>query len=385
MWWCMLGNEKPDNGTIRIAGRAIGAQEAPFIIAEMSGNHNGSLERALSIVDAAADAGACAIKLQTYTADTMTLDLAEGDFFIENPLSPWKGESLYSLYEKAHTPWEWHAPIFKHCREQGLIAFSSPFDASAVDFLEKLEAPAYKIASFEILDLPLIRKVAATGKPVIISTGMASEAEIDEAVTAARQAGCHELILLKCTSSYPANPADSHLRSLPYLQQRFATPVGLSDHTPGIGAALAAVALGAVVIEKHLTLSRAEGGVDAAFSLEPDELAQLVEESRMAQRALGQVHIGPCEHERGSLQFRRTLYVVEDIPAGTVFSTKNIRAIRPGFGLPPRHYEAVLGQKSACPIRKGTPLSFDLIAESHLLEKPHSISVKPKIPEMQNQ
>jgi pseudaminic acid synthase len=351
----------PDNQTIRIAGRAIGAQEAPFIIAEMSGNHNGSLERALAIVDAAAEAGACAIKLQTYTADTMTLDLAEGDFFIEDPHSLWKGESLYSLYQKAHTPWEWHAPIFKRCREQGLIAFSSPFDATAVDFLERLEAPAYKIASFEILDLPLIRRVAATGKPVIISTGMANEAEIEDAVTAARQAGCSELILLKCTSSYPANPADSHLKTIPYLKQRFGVPVGLSDHTPGIGAALAAVALGAVVIEKHLTLSRAEGGVDANFSLEPNELAQLAEESRMAQRALGQVHIGPCEHERGSLQFRRTLYVVEDIPAGGIFTENNVRAIRPGFGLPPKHYEAVLGQRATCPIRKGTPLSFNLM------------------------
>jgi N-acetylneuraminate synthase len=352
-----------ETGKMRIAERTIGADEPPFIIAEMSGNHNGSLERALAIVDAAAEAGADALKLQTYTADTMTLDLDEGEFRIDAPHSPWKGESLYSLYQKAHTPWDWHEPIFRRCRERGLIAFSSPFDATAVDFLEALDAPAYKIASFEILDLPLIRKAAATGKPVIISTGMATEAEIVEAVEAARQAGGQEIILLKCTSSYPADPADSHLRTIPYLRERFGVPVGLSDHTPGIGAALGAVALGAVAIEKHVTLSRAEGGVDAAFSLEPQELAQLVRESRMARLALGGVHLGPCEHERPSLQFRRTLYVVRDMPAGAVFTPADIRAIRPGLGLPPRHYEAVLGQRAVHAIRRGTPLSLDLVTD----------------------
>jgi len=277
-----------------IAGRAVGGAAPPLVIAELSGNHNGSLSRALEIVSAAARAGAHALKLQTYTADTMTLDLAEGEFRIADPQSPWNGRTLYELYREAHTPWEWHEPIFRRARELGLIVFSSPFDSSAVKFLESLGAPCYKIASFENIDLPLIRNVAATGKPVIISTGMASEGEIGEAVAAARQAGCRELMLLKY---YPASPADSHLATIPRMRELFGCPVGLSDHTLGIGAAVAAVALGAVAIEKHVTLSRAEGGVDAAFSLEPDELAQLVRETRSAWEAMGSVHFGPTDAE----------------------------------------------------------------------------------------
>lgn len=348
---------------ILIQGRPIGSNHPPFIIAELSGNHNQSLERALAIVEAVAATGADALKLQTYTADTMTLNLTHGEFFIQDANSLWQGESLYQLYEKAHTPWEWHAPIMRRCHELGLICFSSPFDATAVDFLESLQVPAYKIASFEILDLPLIRKAASTGKPLIMSTGMATESEIDDAVTTARNAGCTQLILLKCTSSYPAQPAESHLRTIPYLKERFGVPVGLSDHTPGLGAAIAAVALGATVIEKHVTLSRADGGVDAAFSLEPPELKQLVQETSMARQALGSVVLGPSEREKASLQFRRTLYVVQDMQAGEIFTADNVRAIRPGVGLPPKYYEAILGQRASVPISRGTALCWDLIAD----------------------
>ncbi|MDH5220465.1 MAG: pseudaminic acid synthase [Betaproteobacteria bacterium] len=347
---------------IRIASRAVGAGAPPLVIAEMSGNHNQSLEHALRIVDAVAGAGAHALKLQTYTAATMTLDLDQGEFFISDPASLWKGASLYSLYEKAHTPWEWHEPIFRRCRELGLIAFSTPFDASAVDFLQSFEVPCYKIASFENTDLPLIRKVAATGKPVIISTGMATLAEIGEAVATAREAGCRELILLKCTSSYPANPASSNLATIPHLRARFDCEVGLSDHTPGLGAAVASVALGATVIEKHVTLRRADGGVDAAFSIEPAELRQLVAETHAAWQATGAEHYGPTEEERGSLVFRRSLYVCEDLAAGDVLTAHNLRAIRPGLGLPPKHLEQLLGKRVARAVKRGTPMSWDLVA-----------------------
>lgn len=357
-------NSPSVDSDIVIQNRPIGPNHRPFIIAELSGNHNQSLERALAIVDAVAAAGADALKLQTYTADTMTLDLAEREFFIEDPKSLWQGESLYQLYEKAHTPWGWHEPIMRRCRELGLICFSSPFDETAVDFLEELQAPAYKIASFEILDLPLIKKAASTGKPLIMSTGMATEAEIDDAVTAARNAGCEQLILLKCTSSYPADPAESHLRSIPYLQNRFGTQVGLSDHTPGLGASIAAVALGATVIEKHVTLSRDDGGVDAAFSLEPLELKQLVQEAAIAHQALGSVYLGPSQREQASLQFRRTLYVVEDMQPGDTFNAQNMRAIRPGLGLSPKFYETILGQKANAPITRGTALRWDLIEQA---------------------
>jgi N-acetylneuraminate synthase len=346
---------------IRIAAREVGVGSPPLVIAEMSGNHNQSLEYALRIVDAVADAGAHALKLQTYTADTMTLDLDEGEFFISDPSSLWKGTSLYSLYRKAHTPWEWHDAIFRRCRERKLIAFSTPFDATAVEFLQELEVPCFKIASFENTDLPLIRKVAATGKPMIISTGMASLGEIDEAVRTAREAGCRDLVLLKCTSSYPASPASSNLATIPYLRTAFACEVGLSDHTLGIGAAIAATALGATVIEKHVTLSREAGGVDAAFSLEPAELKQLVAETHAAWLAGGQVRFGPTEEERGSLIFRRSLYVCEDLAPGDVLTEQNLRAIRPGYGLSPKYFEQLLGKRVTRTVERGTPMSLDLI------------------------
>jgi pseudaminic acid synthase len=344
-----------------IGGVNVGHADAPFIIAEMSGNHNQSLDRALSIVDAIADSGAHALKLQTYTADTMTLNLAEREFFIDDPESLWKGNSLYKLYQLAYTPWEWHEPIFERARARGLVAFSTPFDATAVDFLETLDVPAYKIASFENTDLPLIRKAATTGKPLIISTGMATLAEIDEAVRVAREAGCTSLILLKCTSSYPASPISSNLASIPHLRTLFNCEVGLSDHTLGIGAAIASVALGASVIEKHVTLSRAEGGVDAAFSLEPLELKQLVNETHTAWQALGEAKLGPTKEELGSLVFRRTLYVCEDLNEGDKLTSLNLRAIRPGYGLPPKYINQLLGKKVTKAVKKGTPISWELI------------------------
>jgi len=348
---------------ISIGGRRIGRDYAPFVIAEMSGNHDQDLGRAMAIVEAVARAGAHALKLQTYTADTMTLDLRDGDFVVSDPASPWHGQALYDLYRKAHTPWSWHEAIFRRCRELGLVAFSTPFDDTAVDFLETLDVPCYKVASFENVDLPLIRRVSATGKPVIISTGMATEIEIDDAVAAARDAGCRELMLLKCTSSYPASPQESHLATIPHMAARFGCPVGLSDHTLGIGAAVAAVGLGAVAIEKHVTMSRADGGVDAAFSLEPDELAQLVRETQSAWEAVGSVQYGPSEQESSSLAFRRSLYVTRDMKAGDRFSPENLRAIRPGKGLPPKYLSAVLGKVIRRDAAKGTPVSWDLLTD----------------------
>ncbi len=347
---------------LSIGGVEIGCHTAPFIIAEMSGNHNQSLERALAIVDAIADSGAHALKLQTYTADTMTIDFAEREFFIEDPNSLWNGNSLYQLYQQAHTPWEWHSALFQRAQERGLVAFSTPFDATAVDFLESLHVPAYKIASFENTDLALIRKVAETGKPMIISTGMASVAEIDEAVRTARDAGCNQLILLKCTSSYPATPSSSNLASIPLMRSLFQCEVGLSDHTLGIGAAIASVALGASVIEKHVTLNRAEGGVDAAFSLEPAELKELVIGTATAQAALGQIQIGPTEEESRSLVFRRTLYVCEDLNAGDFLTTNNLRAIRPGHGLPPKYIDHLMGKRVSKAVKRGTCMSWDLVS-----------------------
>ena len=345
-----------------IANRRIGADAAPFVIAEMSGNHNQSLERALQIVDAAAATGAHAMKIQTYTADTMTLDLAEREFFIQDPKSLWVGRSLYDLYKEAATPWEWHKPIFDRCREHGMIGFSTPFDATAVDFLESLDVACYKIASFENTDLPLIRKVAATGKPLIISTGMASASEMDETVRAARNAGAQDLVLLKCTSTYPATPETTNIRSIPHMRELFGCEVGLSDHTMGIGVSVASVALGASVIEKHFTLRRADGGVDSSFSLEPAELKALVEETERAWQSLGHVSYGPTEAEKKSLVFRRSLYVVEDIAAGQVLTPANVRAIRPGLGLPPKYTETVMGKQVRVAVRRGTPLSWDLLA-----------------------
>lgn len=333
----------------------------PFIIAEMSGNHNQSLERALAIVDAAADAGVDAVKIQTYTADTMTIDIDTGEFFISDKDSLWKGETLYHLYEKAHTPWEWHKAIFERCKERGIMGFSTPFDDTSVDFLEDLGVPCYKIASFENVDLPLIRKVARTGKPIIASTGMTTVAELSDLVQTVRENGCTDLTLLKCTSSYPASPEGTNLRTIPHMRELFGCAVGLSDHTLGIGAAVASVALGAAVIEKHFTLSRAEGGVDAAFSLEPAEMAQLVRECRTAALALGAVSYERAEQEQKSLQFRRSLYVVEDMKAGDVFTEKNLRRIRPGMGISPKYYDALLGRCVKCDVKRGTPVSWDIV------------------------
>ena len=349
--------------TIQIAQRAIGTEAPPFIVAEMSGNHNQSLARALAIVDAAADAGAHGLKIQTYTAETMTLDLTEGEFVINDRNSLWDGQSLYQLYEKAHTPWEWHPAIFARARQRGLIPFSTPFDETAVDFLETLDAPCYKIASFEMTDLPLIRKVAATGKPMIISTGMASAAEIDETVRTARSAGCQDMVLLKCTSTYPASPENTNLRSIPHLRQLANCEVGLSDHTMGIGTSVAGVTLGATVIEKHFTLARADGGVDSAFSLEPAELKALVEETERAWRALGQVSYGASgDAEQKAIAFRRSLYAVRDIQEGEPLTTENIRAIRPGFGLPPKYFDACLRRVARQVIKRGTPIAWELLA-----------------------
>jgi pseudaminic acid synthase len=346
---------------IRIGKHEVGGLAPPLIIAEMSGNHNGSLDRALEIVDAIAASGAQALKLQTYTADTMTIDLKEREFVIANPSSPWVGRDLHSLYEEAHTPWEWHAPLFRRARERGLAAFSSPFDATAVDFLESLDVPAYKIASFENRDLDLIRRVAHTGKPVIISTGLASLAEITEAVQAAREAGCRELVLLKCTSNYPAHPSSSNLRTIPYLRDLFQCEVGLSDHTLGIAVAIASVAQGATMVEKHVTLDRAAGGVDSAFSLEPAELKQLVESCRVASQALGGVQIAPTAEEIPSLVFRRSLYVCSDLAAGDVLTRENLRAIRPGLGLAPQHLQLLLGKRVNRAVPRGTAMSWDLV------------------------
>jgi N-acetylneuraminate synthase len=346
---------------ITINNRKIGYQFEPFIIAEMSGNHNQSLERALAIVEAAAKCGAHALKLQTYNADTMTLDLDEREFFISDANNLWQGTSLYKLYQQAYTPWEWHQPIFDRCRELGLVCFSTPFDETAVDFLESLDVPAYKIASFENTDLPLIRKVAALGKPIIISTGMATVAEIDEAVVTARNAGCREIILLKCTSTYPATPDNTNILTIPHMRGLFGCEVGLSDHTMGVGVAVASVALGATVIEKHFTLRRADGGVDAAFSLEPEELHSLVVETARAWCALGNISYGPTENEKASKVFRRSLYVALDMKAGEIFTRDNLRAIRPGLGLPPKYYELFLGKPVRCDVKKGTPVNWDLI------------------------
>jgi N-acetylneuraminate synthase len=332
-----------------------------FLIAEMSGNHNQSLQRGLEIIDAAAKCGVQAIKLQTYTADTITLDVRGGDFEIKNPDSLWAGKNLHDLYKMAYTPWEWHEPLMQRAKELGLICFSSPFDETAVDFLETLNVPCYKIASFENNHLPLIKKVASTGKPIIMSTGMATVAELDEAVTTARKYGCKDLTLLKCTSTYPASPENSNLLTIPHLRDLFGCKVGLSDHTLGIGASVAAVALGATVIEKHFTLSRADGGVDSAFSMEPEEMAQLVRECLAAVQALGEIKYGPTPSEEKSLVFRRSIYAAKDMKAGEIIAQDNIRIVRPGKGLKPLFYEYLLGKKIKRDVKIGTPISWDLL------------------------
>jgi pseudaminic acid synthase len=346
---------------IVIGNQTVGRQSPPFVIAEMSGNHNQSLERALEIVEAASKTGAHALKIQTYTADTMTLDLNEGEFFISDPNSLWKGTSLYKLYQEASTPWEWHKPIFDRCRELGMIGFSTPFDDTAVDFLETLGVPCYKIASFENTDIPLIRRVAATGKPMIISTGMATVAEMDETVRAAFDEGCRDIVLLKCTSTYPATPENTNILTIPHMRDLFGCEVGLSDHTMGIGVSVASVALGASVIEKHFTLSRADGGVDSAFSMEPGEMRSLVVESERAWKALGKVSYGPTENEKKSLVFRRSLYIVQDMKAGEKLSKENVRAIRPGYGMPPKYLPMLLGRSVKKSLKKGTPLTWNLL------------------------
>lgn len=345
---------------MKISNRLIGLEHTPFIIAEMSGNHNQSLERALEIVDAAAAAKVDALKLQTYTADTMTLELANDEFVVNNPDSLWAGQSLYDLYKQAYTPWDWHAPIMERAQQLGLLCFSSPFDETAVDFLETLDVPCYKIASFECIDLPLIHKAASTGKPLIISTGMATVSEIADAVDVAGSAGCRELTLLKCTSSYPASPLDTNLRTIPHMRELFNCEVGLSDHTLGIGVALASVAFGATVIEKHFTLSRADGGVDAAFSLEPDELASLVVESKRAWQALGGISYGATLAEESGRSRRRSLYIAADLESGDLLTPETLRRIRPGHGLSPKYYAALLGRSVKKAVKKGTPVSWDI-------------------------
>lgn len=341
---------------IKIKDVTIGNHHKPFIIAEMSGNHNQSLDRALAIVDAAAAAGAHAIKLQTYTADTITM---KGAYTINDPNSLWFGKELHDLYTEAYTPWEWHGAIFNRAKEKGLIAFSSPFDETAVDFLESLNVPAYKIASFENTHHPLLTKVAKTGKPIIMSTGVSSIADIDESVSVLKNAGCKELILLKCTSTYPATPENTNLNTIPHLAQLHNCIVGLSDHTMGIGVSVAAVALGACVIEKHFTLRRADGGVDSAFSIEPEELKALVIETERAFLSLGKVQYGVQKIEEKSLFFKRSIYVSEDISVGEMFTEKNLRVIRPGDGLEPKYYFKIIGKKATKDYKKGTPLTFE--------------------------
>lgn len=335
--------------------------DKPFIIAEMSGNHKQSLDRALEIVEAAAKAGASALKLQTYTADTMTLDLDDGDFFISDERSPWAGQSLHALYDKASTPWEWHAPIFKRAQELGMVAFSSPFDASSVDFLETLDVPCYKIASFENTDIPLIKKVASQKKPMIISAGMATLEELTEAVKVATDFGCPEIVLLKCTSTYPASPENINLATIPHMRETLGCQVGLSDHTLGVGVAVASIALGVRVIEKHFTLSRSDGAVDSKFSMEPEEFAVLVREVNNAAQSIGSVKYGPTEAEEFAVTRRRSIYVSKFIKAGEKITADNVRVVRPGYGLAPKHYDDIMGKKLLVDVKKGTPLSWSMV------------------------
>jgi pseudaminic acid synthase len=347
---------------MKLAGREIGPGHAPYFIAEMSGNHNQSLEKALAIVDAAAASGAHALKLQTYTPDTMTIDFKENEFFITDAKSLWKGQSLYDLYKIAMTPWEWHEPIAKRCKEKGIAFFSTPFDDTAVDFLEKLDVPFYKIASFENNHLPLIRKVAKTGKPLIVSTGMATLAEIAELVECARSAGAKDIVLLKCTSAYPAIPEEINLHTIPHLKKAFNVEVGLSDHTMGWSVPVASIVLGASVIEKHFTLKRSEGGVDSSFSMEPEEFSQMIRDSHQVWKALGEVKYGMTKEEERSRIFRRSIYITSDVKAGEILTENNVRIIRPGLGLAPKHLPHILGRKAKHDIARGTAISWDLLA-----------------------
>ncbi len=355
----VIGSVQQFKAEIQIGHFKVGPNHPPFLIAEMSGNHNQSLERALKIVEAAAKAGAHALKLQTYTADTITLDVSEGEFFIKDEKNLWKGKSLHQLYKEAYTPWEWHAPIMKRARELGMVCFSTPFDETAVDFLEGLNVPCYKIASFENTYIPLIKKIAKLKKPMIVSTGMASLAELDETVKTIKSLGLEDLVLLKCTSTYPATPENTNIRTIPHMRELFNVQVGLSDHTMGCGAAVASVAMGATVIEKHFTLSRADGGVDSSFSLEPEEFKTLSTESLRAWQSLGRVVYGvQSEQENKSRQFRRSIYVSEDIKGGEKLTTRNIRCVRPGLGLETKYFEEVLGQVASQDLKKGQPLKW---------------------------
>ncbi|MFT6069476.1 MAG: N-acetylneuraminate synthase [Bacteriovoracaceae bacterium] len=344
-----------------INDRTIGIGSKPFIIAEMSGNHNQSLERALEIVDVAAATGVDALKIQTYTADTITIDYDKDEFFIKDQDSLWEGKSLYSLYKEAYTPWEWHKPIQERCEKHGIIFFSTPFDHTSVDFLEELNVPFYKIASFENNDIDLIKKVAQTKKPIIMSTGMATISELEEAVKTAKDHGCPEIILLKCTSAYPASPKDANVSTIKHLSEMFDVPVGLSDHTMGIGVSIAAVTLGACVIEKHFTLDRNDGGVDSAFSLEPAELKALVEETGRAYESIGKVCYKKSEKEIKSSIFRRSLYIAEDIKKGETLTRENLRSIRPGKGISTRYLDKLIGKVVSKSATKGTPMSWDLV------------------------
>jgi len=346
-------------GEISIAGRRIGPDQPPYIVAEMSGNHNGDINRALRILEIAKEAGADAVKLQTYTADTITIDHDGPEFLIRGGL--WDGRRLHELYEEAHTPWDWHGPIFERARALGITVFSAPFDPTAVELLEGLDAPAYKIASQEVVDIPLIRRVAATGKPMIISTGMASLGEIREAVDAARGAGAEQLVVLHCVSAYPTPPEEANLRTIADLAEQLGVVTGLSDHTMDTTVATLAVGMGACLIEKHVTLARADGGVDSAFSLEPEELARLVRDSRMAHAALGAPAYRPTKSEEAGLKFRRSLYVVADVARGEALTAANVRSIRPSLGLAPKHYDTVIGRAAARDLKRGEPLSADMI------------------------
>ncbi len=345
---------------MKIADKEIGCNHKPFIIAEMSGNHNRSLDHALKIVDAAAESGVDALKLQTYTPDTMTLNVDRGEFLISDKDSLWQGRTLYDLYSEAQTPWDWHKLILEKAKEKGIIVFSTPFDDTSIDFLEALDVPCYKIASFENTDLPLIRKVAATGKPLIISTGMATVTELAETVDTARNNGCEDLILLKCTSSYPASPEDSNLLTIPHMRELFGCEVGISDHTMGVGVPVASIALGATVIEKHFTIDRSAGGVDSAFSMEPGEMQELVDESAKVWQAMGQVSYGPTNAEKKSLTFRRSLYFSSDIKKGERVSENNVRSVRPGLGLAPRYLEVIVGMTVTKDVKSGTPVDWSL-------------------------